>query len=110
MKEFDINDTGVKIDVVAIGWPANATALVYEGTDQTLVCRTTDQDESKDSATTSEIRITCKTGQVIGTSLTVSRNDPIRMRSHETFLFAFHFAFLFSSFCYFSPSFLPCHR
>ena len=82
---FNITDTGVKVDVAAIEWPANATALVYESTDQALVCRSTDQDESKDSATTSEIRIICSAGQVIGTSLTVSRNDPIRMRSHEPY-------------------------
>ena len=65
MKEFNIMSTGVKIDVAAIEWPANATALAHEG--GALVCRTTDPDESKDGATTSEIRIKCERGQVIGT-------------------------------------------
>ena len=32
-----------------------------------LVCRTTDPDESKEGAETSEIRIKCERGQVIGT-------------------------------------------
>jgi hypothetical protein len=71
MKEFNITNTGVKIDVAAIEWPANATALVYDGHryfDTTLVCRTTDPDESKEGAETSEIRIKCGRGQVIGTS------------------------------------------
>ena len=85
MKEFNITDTGVKIDVAAIEWPAKATALVYDGCADALVCRTTDPDESKDSAATSEIRIKCGRDQVIGTSLAVSRNDPIRMRSHEPY-------------------------
>ena len=66
MKEFNMKDTGVKIDVAAIEWPANATALVYDG--YTLVCRTTDPDESKEGAETSEIRIVCERDQVIGTS------------------------------------------
>ena len=66
MKTFDISGTGVKIDVAAIEWPANATALVYER--NALVCRTTDPDESKEGAETSEIRIKCDSGQVIGTS------------------------------------------
>ena len=66
MKTFDISGSGVKIDVAAIEWPANATALVYEG--DALVCRTTDQDKSKEGAETSEIRITCNANQVIGTS------------------------------------------
>ena len=66
MKEYNITDTGVKIDVAAIKWPANATALVYE--DSALVCRTTDPDESKEGAETSEILIKCGRGQVIGTS------------------------------------------
>jgi hypothetical protein len=66
MKEFKITYTGVKIDVAAIEWPANATALVYER--NALVCRTTDPDESKEGAETSEIRIKCDSGQVIGTS------------------------------------------
>ena len=64
MKEFNITNTGVKIDVAAIEWPANATALVYES--DALVCRTTDTDEAKEGAETSEIRITCKKDQVIG--------------------------------------------
>ena len=67
MKEFNISGTGVKIDVGAIEWPAKATALVYER--DALVCRTTDPDESKKDAETSEIRIKCERGQVIGTSL-----------------------------------------
>ena len=77
MKEFDITNTdsatgGVKIDVAAIEWPANATALVYlkagsKGSGA-LVCRTTDPDESKDGATTSEIRIKVGRDRVIGTS------------------------------------------
>ena len=78
MKDFDIKDTGVKIDVAAIEWPANATALVYDGRADALVCRTTDPDESKEGAETSEIRIKCKKGQVIGTSSAVSRNDIVR--------------------------------
>ena len=85
MKAFDISGTSVKIDVAAIEWPANATALVYDGRADALVCRTTDPDESNGSATTSEIRIKCGRDQVIGTSLAVSRNDPIRMRSHEPY-------------------------
>ena len=87
MKEFNIYDTGVKIDVAAIEWPANATALVYEGMTQTsadaLVCRTADPDESKEGAETSEIRIKFGRDQVIGTSSAVLRNDIIRMRTHE---------------------------
>jgi hypothetical protein len=83
MKTFDIRNTGVKIDVSAIEWPANATALVYE--DGALVCRTTGPDESKEGAETSEIRIACGRNQVIGTSSAVSRNDPIRMRTHESY-------------------------
>jgi hypothetical protein len=71
MKEFNITHTGVlrgvKIDVAAIEWPANATALVYKYKEG-LVCRTTDPDESKEGAETSEIRITCERDQVIGTS------------------------------------------
>ena len=66
IKTFNIKDTGVKIDVAAIEWPANATALVSEY--GALVCRTTDPDESKEGAETSEIRIKCKADQVIGTS------------------------------------------
>ena len=78
MKEFDIRkgrrNTGVKIDVAAIEWPANATALVHEK--GALVCRTTDPGESKEGAETSEIRIICATNQVIGTSSIVARmND-----------------------------------
>ena len=65
MKTFNITDSGVKIDVAAIEWPANATALVHEK--GALVCRTTDPDESKEGAETSEIRIVCERGQVIGT-------------------------------------------
>jgi hypothetical protein len=64
MKMFDVTGTGVKIDVVAIEWPANATALVHDG--RALVCRTTDPDESKEGAETSEIRIKGERGQVIG--------------------------------------------
>jgi len=56
-----------------------------------LVCRTTDPDESKEGAETSEIRIKCETSQVIGTSSAVLRNDIIRMRTHEPCLsFAAH--------------------
>ena len=66
MKAFGIGSTGVKIDVAAIEWPANATALEYNEEDSALVCRTTDPDESKEGAETSEIRIKCYTGQVIG--------------------------------------------
>ena len=71
MKTFDISGTGVKIDVAAIEWPANVTALVYEKGEYgsgALVCRTTDPDESKKDAETSEVRIKCEMGQVIGTS------------------------------------------
>ena len=64
MKTFNIKDTGVKIDVAAIEWPANATALVVDR--DGLVCRTTDPDESKEGAETSEIRIECYADQVIG--------------------------------------------
>ena len=67
MKEFNITNTGVKIDVAAIEWPANATALLHDGV-FSLVCRTTDLDESKEGAETSEIRFKCKGDQVIGTS------------------------------------------
>ena len=72
MKEFNITNTGVKIDVAAIEWPANATALVVDR--DGLACRTTDPDMSKEGATTSEIRIGCERSQVIGTSLAMSRN------------------------------------
>ena len=65
-RDFNITNSGVKIDVAAIEWPANATALVYEG--GALVCRTADPDESKEGAETSEIRIVCERDQVIGTS------------------------------------------
>ena len=61
------------MDVAAIEWPANATALVYEK--GALVCRTTDPDESKEGAETSEIRITCNKDQVIGTSSALAGND-----------------------------------
>ena len=71
MKTFNIVDTGVKIDVAAIEWPANATALVSEYGE--LVCRTTDPDESKEGAETSEIRIVCERDQVIGTSSVAER-------------------------------------
>ena len=64
MKMFDVTRTGVKIDVAAIEWPANATALVYD--DEALVCRITDPDESKEGAETNEIRIKCERDQVIG--------------------------------------------
>jgi hypothetical protein len=61
-----------RIDVAAIEWPANATALVYDGyPNNALVCRTTDPDESKEGATTSEIRIKCEPDQVIGTIVTL---------------------------------------
>ena len=72
MKTFDVKSTNVKIDVAAIEWPANATALVVEH--RALVCRTTDPDESKEGVTTSEIRIGCERSQVIGTSSAMSRN------------------------------------
>ena len=65
-KVFNIKDTFAKIDVAAIEWPANATALVHDGS--ALVCRTTDPDESKEGAETGEIRIVCTRTQVIGTS------------------------------------------
>ena len=39
---------------------------MYE--DGAFVCSTTDPDESKEGAETSEIRIKCETSQVIGTS------------------------------------------
>ena len=68
MKNFNIESTGVKIDVAAIEWPANATALVSEG--GAMVCRTADPDESKEGAEASEIRFKCgqNQAQVIGTS------------------------------------------
>ena len=66
IKEFNITNTGVKIDVAAIEWPANATALVYDYRNDTLVCRTTDPEESREGAETSEIRIGCGGKQVIG--------------------------------------------
>ena len=65
IKAFYNDGSGVMIDVAAIEWPANATALVSEY--GTLVCRTTNPDKSKD-AETSEIRIVCERDQVIGTS------------------------------------------
>ena len=68
MKEFNITSTNVKIDVAAIEWPANTTALVHDGRAAALVCRTTDPDESKEGAETGEIRIGCERSQVIGTS------------------------------------------
>ena len=71
MKNFNIENTGVKIDVAAIEWPANATALEYESrypAAGALVCRITDPDESKEGAETSEIRFKCGQDQVIGTS------------------------------------------
>ena len=68
VKEFNIENTGVKIDLGAIELPANATALVFEN-GKGLVCRTTDQDESKEGAEPSEVSIKCKREQVIGTSL-----------------------------------------
>ena len=82
IKEFNISNSGalkgprcvpvgVKVDVAAIEWPANATALVYEG--GTLVCRFTDPDESKEGAETSEIHIVCSPSQVIGTSSVAER-------------------------------------
>ena len=73
MKKLNIKGTRVTIDVAAIEWPANATALVYEG--GTLVCRFTDPDESKEGAETGEFRIVCRQGQVIGTSSAVLRNE-----------------------------------
>ena len=80
MKELNIVQTSVKIDVAAIEWPANATALVVHRNG--LMCRT-DPDESKEGAETSEIRIECDRDQVIGTSFAVSRNDEIRMMTNE---------------------------
>ena len=73
MKNFNIRNTRVKIDVAAIEWPANATALVYEKDDYgdsgtLVVCSTTDPDESKEGAEASEIRFKCGRDQVIGTS------------------------------------------
>ena len=68
MKELNIKNTGVNIDVAAIEWPAKATALVYDGRAGVLVCRTTDPDESKEGAETSEICFECNANQVIGTS------------------------------------------
>ena len=70
-KNFNIERTGVKIDVAAIEWPANATALVsgYSA----LVCRIADPDESKEGAETGEIRIVCERAQVIGTSSVAER-------------------------------------
>ena len=69
MKIFDIQGTGVNVDVAAIEWPANVTALEYEtGSYGTLVCHTTDPNESKEGAETSKIRIGCNGDQVIGTS------------------------------------------
>ena len=68
MKNFNIERTGVKIDVAAIEWPANATALVYEMEGGDLVCRTADPDESKEGAEANEIRFKCRRHQVIGTS------------------------------------------
>jgi hypothetical protein len=72
MKRFDFIGTGVIIDVAAIEWPANATALFYHtyssGYSNELVCRTTDPDESKEGAEMSEIRIKCTPDQVIGMS------------------------------------------
>ena len=87
MKEFNITDTGVKIDVAAIEWPANATALEYKdgkyGDGGALVCRTADLDESKDGAETSETRIKCTPDQLIGTSSVMARNDQIL--THEPY-------------------------
>ena len=83
MKTFNISGSGVKIDVAAIEWPANATFLALKGRSGgcTLVCSTTDS--KLEGAETSEIRIGCEPDQVIGTSSAVSRNDIIRMRTHE---------------------------
>ena len=79
MKDFNMTGTRVKIDVAAIEWPANAKALVYDGS--ALMCRTADPDEAKEGAETSEIRIQCSRSQVIGTSSVVTRmNVHIRMR------------------------------
>ena len=101
MKEFNITNTGVKIDVAAIEWPANATALVslyetYKATRQAssvphhaLVCR-----KSKEGAEASEIRIRCEQSQVIGTSSAVSRNDIIRMKPQNAFIPHFLIFFL----------------
>jgi hypothetical protein len=93
IKTFDIGNTGVKIDVTAIEWPANATALVYQFRRFVLMCRTTaDSDESAEGAETSEIciRLTqitgdlrfsdaCNTGQVIGNIGQL--NLPVGMKS-----------------------------
>jgi hypothetical protein len=73
MKELNIEKTGMKIDVAAIEWPANATMLEFEA--QGLVCRTTDTDEYKEGEfphhhvyTYSQMTIKCGWRQVIGTS------------------------------------------
>ena len=84
MKEINITRTRVEIDVAAIEWPANATALLYDSNKGALVCRTTDPDESKEGAETSEIRIKCSRNQVIGTSSAVSRNDQIQINDDES--------------------------
>ena len=114
MKEFNITATGVKIDVAAIEWPANATALVYDGYPNiALVCRTTDPDESKKGAETSEIRIRCRTGQVIGTlGLRRWRNDIIRrhMWTNELFLRLSRTRFLISSLYPFASFCFPTRR
>jgi hypothetical protein len=69
MKTFNIADTAVKIDVAAIEWPANATAIVYGpsswsglGYEEGLVCRITDHDKHK----AGEIRFKCNQDQVFG--------------------------------------------
>ena len=80
MKELVITGSSVKIDVAAIEWPANATALVCGLHD--VVCRTTDPDESKEGAETSEVRIKCDTNQVIGTSAVVARTNDHIMTIH----------------------------
>ena len=76
MKELNIEKTGMKIDVAAIEWPANATMLEFEA--QGLVCRTTDTDEYKEGEfphqvyickrTHHQMTIKCGWRQVIGTS------------------------------------------
>ena len=58
-KIFTILRTGVKIDVAAIEWPANATALISKY--DALVCRIKDP-----GAWTSEICIKCNKSQVMG--------------------------------------------
>ena len=72
MEEFIISGTGVKFDVDAIKWPANASALVRSAYDRyslyedALVCCILVSNKSKAGMETSEIRIKCSRSQVIG--------------------------------------------